>query len=186
MDLKQQIEIINNSINQTKENLRPLAFNFVFWGSLIIIMSLFHFFFTSLIEFYEYSALIYWTSIPFLGFLFSLYYNIKMGHKIGFQTIIGRSLSVIWSVFFISWIVLIISSFIIKKSPVESIIFLLGVTTLTTGRIIRNVYITIGGFVLLFVYLYLLTNPNLNLLLINSVALFFGFLLPGLSLYYKR
>ena len=115
-----------------------------------------------------------------------MYYNIKIVQKMGFQTVVGRSLSIIWGVFGISWLILILSSLIIGHFPVASIIFLIGVTTLTTGRIIRNNSISIGGIILFFIYLYILTNPDLNLLLINSIGIFFGFLLPGLSLYYKK
>jgi len=186
MKAEDQIKIINDAINKAKEDLKPLAFNFIFWGVLTISMSLFHYFFSSIVETSKYSALIYWTVLPLIGLIYTMYYNIKIVQKMGFQTVVGRSLSIIWGVFGISWLILILSSLIIGHFPVASIIFLIGVTTLTTGRIIRNNSISIGGIILFFIYLYILTNPDLNLLLINSIGIFFGFLLPGLSLYYKK
>ena len=42
---EEQIEIISKVINSTKENLKPLSVNFIFWGSLIVGMSLTHYIF---------------------------------------------------------------------------------------------------------------------------------------------
>ena len=47
---EQQIEIINSVIKSTKENLKPLSVNFIFWGFLIIAMSLFNYAFPSLFQ----------------------------------------------------------------------------------------------------------------------------------------
>ena len=49
---EKQIETINNVINSTKENLKPISVNFIFWGILITLMSLFHYAFPSLIHSY--------------------------------------------------------------------------------------------------------------------------------------
>jgi len=37
---EEQIEIISRMINNTKEKLKPLSVNFIFWGFLIVGMSL--------------------------------------------------------------------------------------------------------------------------------------------------
>ena len=39
---KEQIETIAGVINRTKENLKPISINFIFWGILVIVLSLFH------------------------------------------------------------------------------------------------------------------------------------------------
>ena len=134
MKAENQIKIINDAINKIKEDLKPLAFNFIFWGVLTISMSLFHYFFSSIVEMSKYSALIYWTVLPLTGLIYTMYYNIKIVQKMGFQTIIGRSLSIIWGVFEFHGL---FNSFISNRGdfPVASIIFLIGVTTLTTGKL---------------------------------------------------
>ena len=43
MTKEEQIKIINDAIIQTKTSLKPLGYNLLFWGILIISMSLFHF-----------------------------------------------------------------------------------------------------------------------------------------------
>ena len=56
---KDQIEAIASVINNTRENLKPLSINFIFWGCLVIVMSLFNYAFPSLIESTQYSAMFY-------------------------------------------------------------------------------------------------------------------------------
>ena len=44
MNKEEQIKIINDAIIQTKTSLKPLGYNLLFWGILIISMSLFQYF----------------------------------------------------------------------------------------------------------------------------------------------
>ncbi len=66
---EQQIEIINSVIKSTKENLKPLSVNFIFWGFLIIAMSLFNYAFPSLFQSAQYSGLLFWTVLPLIGMI---------------------------------------------------------------------------------------------------------------------
>ena len=86
MTKQEQLNIINDAIKQTKINLKPLGFNLIFWSMVIISMSLFHYFFPKIVQYSYYSALIYWVSIPLLGMIYTTYYNIKSGIKIGYET----------------------------------------------------------------------------------------------------
>ena len=38
--MKDQIQLINDAINKTKENLKESSFNFIFWGLLIAILTI--------------------------------------------------------------------------------------------------------------------------------------------------
>ena len=49
MKSNNHIELINDTINKTKENLKPLGYNLVFWGIFINILSVIHYFFGSFI-----------------------------------------------------------------------------------------------------------------------------------------
>ena len=53
---EKQIETINNVINSTKENLKPLSINLIFWGIFVNVLSCFHFAFPSLVESSKYSS----------------------------------------------------------------------------------------------------------------------------------
>ena len=104
MTKEEQLSIINDAIKQTKTNLKPLGYNLVFWGVVIISMSLFHYFFPHTVEYSYYSSVIYWVLIPVLGMFYTTYYNIKTGIKIGYETQLDRVIRIIWSVFGLAWI----------------------------------------------------------------------------------
>ncbi|MBT6170787.1 MAG: hypothetical protein HOH98_08600 [Flavobacteriaceae bacterium] len=188
MNKEEQIKIINETIAKTKFTLKPLGYNFIFWGFLIISMSLFHYFFPEIVQFNVYSAVIYWVLIPLLGMIYTTYYNIKIGNKIGYETILGRVIKIIWGVFGGSWIAIVTISFYLETydNPAQDILFLLGVTLTMSGLIIKFNKITLGGILLILFVVYTYFVPDLNFLLVNVVGITFGMLLPGFALYFYK
>ena len=186
MTKEEQINIINDAIKQTKTNLKPLGYNLVFWGVVIISMSLFHYFFPQIVQFSYYTAIIYWVLIPLLGMVYTTYYNIKTGIKIGYETQLDRVIRIIWSVFGLAWIFTVGISLIYNVNPVQDILFLLGIVLIMSGLIIKFHNITIGGIGLLIFTVYTFYNPSINLLLVNVIGISFGMLIPGLSLYFEK
>lgn len=181
---EKQIETINNVINSTKENLKPISVNFIFWGLLITLMSLFHYAFPSLIHS---SQLLYWTVLPLIGMILTVYYNIKIRKKAGYETYLSRVIKIIWGVFNLSWIYIIVLSFTLKSfHPVPPILFLLSIILIISGLIIKFKPVTIGGIFLTIFTFYLNFNPEFNLLLVNVVGVSLGMLVPGLSLFYSK
>ena len=89
MKTQEQIQLINDTINKTKENLKSSAPNFIFWGALITLMSLIQYGFPEFIQKTRYSSLIYWVSIPILGMILTTIYNIQKQKKTGYETHIG-------------------------------------------------------------------------------------------------
>ena len=184
MTKEEQINIINDAIIQTKTSLKPLGYNLLFWGILIISMSLFHYFFPELVQFSYYSALVYWIAIPVIGMVYTINYNIKTGHKIGYETQLNRVIKIIWAVFGLSWLLHVAIS-VIKgiNAPTLEILFSLAIALVMTGLIIKFKNITIGGLLLLAFVMYNHLSPGLNFLLINVYGIAFGMLIPGISLY---
>ena len=184
---EQQIETINSIIKSTKENLKPLSVNFIFWGVLIIAMSLFNYAFPSIFQSAQYSGLLFWTVLPLIGFILNIYYNIKIRKKAGYETYLSRVIKIIWGVFNLSWIYIIALSFTLKNfHPVPPILFLLGMILIITGLIIKFKPITLGGIFLTIFTFYLNFNPGINLLLVNIIGVSLGMLVPGLSLFYSK
>ena len=145
MTKEQQLNIINDTIRRTKTNLKPLGFNLIFWSVVIISMSLFHYFFPEIVQYSYYSALIYWVSIPILGMIYTTYYNIKSGIKIGYETQLDRVIRIIWAVFGLAWIFTVGISLLYNVNPVQDILFLLGIVLIMSGLIIKFQNNTIGG-----------------------------------------
>ena len=186
MTNQEQINIINDTIQQTKNNLKPLGFNLVFWGVLINFMSLFHYFFPEIVQFSYYSSTIYWVLIPLLGMVYTTYYNIKSGTKIGYETQLDRVIKIIWAIFGVCWILIVGISLLNNVTPTQDILFILGAVLLMTGLIIKFSWISFGGIGLLIFTLYTYYNPSLNFLIVNTIGITFGMLIPGLSLYFLK
>ena len=184
---KDQIEAIASAINNTRENLKPLSINFIFWGCLVIVMSLFNYAFPSLIASTQYGDVLFWTVLPLIGMILTIYYNIKYRNKTGYETYLNRVIKIIWGVFNLSWIYIIALSFTLKSfHPVPPILFLLGMILIITGLIIKFKPITLGGIFLTIFTFYLNFNPGINLLLVNIIGVSLGMLVPGLSLFYSK
>jgi|TARA_B100001142_G_scaffold140685_1_gene142095 hypothetical protein len=186
MTKEEQLNIINDAIKQTKSNLKPLGYNLIFWSIVIISMSLFHYFFPQIVQYSYYSSTIYWVSIPILGMVYTTYYNIKTGNKIGYETQLDRVIRIIWGVFGLAWIFTVGISLLYNINPVQDILFLLAIVLIMTGLIIKFHNITIGGIGLLIFTVYTYHDPGINLLLVNVIGISFGMLIPGLSLYLQK
>lgn len=186
MQTKDQIKLINDTINKTKEGLKESSFAFIFWGSLIAALSFFHYFFPKIVQYSYYSSTIYWVSIPVIGMIATVVFNIKKRKKVGYETYTGRTLKIIWGVFNISWILLIFISFTKKINPTESILFLLGVMILITGLLIRFKPFSFGGVSVVICSILCMYTPNNSWLLLNGIAAVLGVLIPGISLYLKE
>ena len=78
MTKEEQLIIINDAIKQTKTNLKPLGYNLIFWSIVVISMSLFHYFFSQIVQYSYYSSTIYWVSIPILGMVSVSYTHLTL------------------------------------------------------------------------------------------------------------
>ena len=184
MKSNDQIKLINDTINKAKENLKPLGYNLLFWGIFINVLSAIHYFFGSFIFQKMFHVWIYWVAFPLFGMIYMTRWNIKRGIKIGYETIIGRVMRIIWAVFGLGWVSIIIISMITKSfHPTPLILFLLGLVLIMNGLIIKFKPLTAGGIVI-FMFIYsLISNPDANYLIVNMVAVTFGMLIPGFFLY---
>ena len=184
---EEQIEVISKVINSTKENLKPLSLNFIFWGSLIVVMSLIHYSIRQFIQYTEYSSLLFWTILPILGMICTIVYNIKIRKVLGYETYLNRVIKIIWGIFNLSWLVMVVTSLLNGiNNPVPEILFLLSTTLITTGIIIKFKPIVIGGILLMLFTVYINFNPNINFLIVNIIGVSLGMLVPGISLYFSK
>ena len=186
MNSSDQIQLINDAINKTKEQLKPFSVNFIFWGIVITLMSITHLLFPDFIQRSRYSTLLFWTVIPVIGMIVTIIYNLKTAIKRGYETHLGRALKITWGVFNIAWISLIVMSFFKRQNPVEDILFSLGILLLISSFIIRFRPLVIGGAMVLICSISLSLKPELNPLLLNAIAAFSGLFVPGLFLYLKK
>jgi len=186
MKTTEHLDLINETINKTKEQIRPLSVNFIFWGILIIVMSFIHYSFPSIIQMKPYSSLLFWTFLPLIGMIITVYYNKKIRDSRGYETHLSRVIKIIWMVFNISWLIIVVNSLIIKQNPVLDILFLLGMTILITGLIIRYKPVSFGGISVMILYLLVSINPDFHFLIINILGMLFGMVIPGIFLFFEK
>ena len=188
MESKEHIEIINQMINKTKEQLRPFSLNLIFWGALISIMSIIYFNFLHLFL-TDMHHILFWSVIPFIGMVIMTRYNIKAGRKIGYETHLSRSIKIIWISFGIAW------AFIILLSALQGfaggiiqflILFTSAICLLISGILIKYLPVTLGGISILLILTLSALIPEISYTYVNLFCLNLGFTIPGLFLYFHR
>ena len=188
MDTKEHIEIINQMINKTKEQLRPFSLNLIFWGALISIMSIIYFNLLHLFE-TDMHHILFWTIIPFLGMVFMTNYNIKKGREIGYETHLSRTIKIIWSIFGIAWLFIILLSAIqgFEGATIQFLIlFTSAICLLISGILIKFLPVTLGGTSILLILTLSSLIPEISYTYVNLFSLSLGFTIPGLFLYFHK
>ena len=188
MESKEHIEIINQMINKTKEQLRPFSLNLIFWGALISIMSIIYF---NVLHLFETNIhhILFWTIIPFFGFVFMTNYNIKMGREIGYETHLSRTIKIIWSIFGIAWLFIILLSAIqgFAGGTIQFLIlFTSAICLLISGILIKFLPVTLGGTSILLILTLSSLIPEISYTYVNLLSLTLGFTVPGLFLYFHK
>ena len=188
MESKEHIEIINQMINKTKEQLRPFSLNLIFWGALISIMSIIYFNVLYLFE-TDMHHILFWTIIPFLGMDFMTNYNIKKGREIGYETHLSRTIKIIWSIFGIAWLFIILLSAIqgFAGGTIQFLIlFTSAICLLISGILIKFLPVTLGGASILLILTLSSLIPEISYTYVNLFSLSLGFTIPGLFLYFHK
>ena len=188
MESKEHIEIINQMINKTKEQLRPFSLNLIFWGALISIMSIIYFNVLYLFE-TDMHHILFWTIIPFLGMVFMTNYNIKKGREIGYETHLSRTIKIIWSTFGIAWVFIILLSSLqgFAGGTIQFLIlFTSAICLLISGILIKFLPVTLGGASILLILTLSSLIPEISYTYVNLFSLSLGFTIPGLFLYFHK
>ncbi len=188
MESKEQIEIINQMINKTKEQLRPFSLNLIFWGALISVMSIIYFNVLHLFE-TDVHHILFWTIIPLLGMIFMTNYNIKKGREIGYETHLSRTIKIIWITFAVAWGFIILLSSIQDLSGTTIqflILFTSAICLIISGVLIKYFPVTLGGASILLILTLSALNPEISYTYVNFVSLNLGFTIPGLFLYFHK
>ena len=81
MNPSNQLLLINEAINKTKEQFKPTSVNFIFWGILITPMSITHLLLPEFIQRSRYSSLLFWTFILVIGIILTIVHYIKESEK---------------------------------------------------------------------------------------------------------
>lgn len=182
MENQQKLDLIAEAINRSKQNLKPLAFQFLLWGSLVPLGGLLQYFLIANVSIQPNQILWLWLNIVIVGFVLSAIYGYKKRKEQGYETNIDRFLKIFWVVYGSSYLLLLLISFFQQFNPSSIILFYSGVGTLITGLVTRFKPLVFGAAVLLICSLMCLFVPKSILILVSSAGIFMGYFIPGLIL----
>jgi hypothetical protein len=190
-DESQSIQVIREMIQVSQKKLKNDGILFILWGWLMFYVNFFGFIERKVVLIFQIQRVLSFigTVLGILALGFSIYYIIKQRKKI--QTYIGISLRYIWISMFVSMVLInLIQSNVLHKINFELqypiFMVIIAFAVVSTGGILRNKLITIGGaaFGLMALLSSYLTLPNQQL--IGAIAWIIAFVIPGHILYAKR
>lgn len=174
---EQSLDIINNAISQTRENLREHSYGFVFWGWLVTITSIVNYAFI-LFDFTEHLRFL-WPVSMLGGIIYSIIYYRKRDSKRLYETHLDAHLSNIWRSIFIGFALAFFFSYKFNVSPTALMLAISGIGTLATGLSMKFKPLIIGAlclFIFAIASVYITGKENL---LINAAGLMSGYVIPG-------
>ncbi|WP_194851203.1 hypothetical protein [Nonlabens antarcticus] len=177
LDPNESLNIIAKAINQTRNNIKDQSFYYILWGWLISIASLANFILISFTEF-QYAYLPWLVLVP-IGWVGSIWYSVKAEKSKNYETYFEVFLKYLWIVLGISFIVAVFISISLQINPTTFVLLLAGIGTLVSGLTMKFKPLSIGGISLVFFAVATLFVDSSYMLLINSIAVVTGYLIPA-------
>ena len=172
----ESLKVISEAINQTKENIKGQSFYYILWGWIVSIASFSDY--LLLLADFKQSYLPWLILIP-IGWIVSITYSIKKEKSLKYETYLDVFLKNLWIVIGISFIGIIFISFSLKVNPTSYILLLAGIGTLVSGLTMKFKPLSIGGILLFIFSIVSLFVENDETLLVNGIAIIFGYLIPA-------
>jgi len=173
----ESLNLISNTINKTKEDIKEQSFYFLVWGWQVTIASFTHYLLLSYTDFLH--SYLTWIIIIPIGWILTIIYSKKQIANMKYETFLERFLKYLWIVIGISFINIIFICSFLKVIPTSLILLLAGIGTLITGLTMKFKSLTIGGIMFFAFSIVSLFVSNTKTLLINGVATIVGYLIPA-------
>lgn len=180
LNQQESLQLIDQMIKRAKKNASDSSFHFLVWGILVIIASVAQF--LMLINGIGYESNWIWAGIVLIGFPITFIYEWKRGKRNKIITYNDRLNPILWLAFGISLVVTIFLSVSKQVNPVPFILILVGLATFITGVMIRFKPLIIGGVVFWIFSVFSAFITGYEILLLNAVAIFLGYIIPGILL----
>ena len=174
---QESLDIISNAIQKTKENFKEQSFYYLLWGWLVSIAAIINFLILNFSNFkHDYLP---WAVLMPIGIIITIVYSIKNNKQKGYETYLDVFLKYLWLVLGGSFFLIVFISVMLKINPVIFTLFLAGIGTLISGLSMKFKPLIIGG-ILFFVFsLVSVFIDDSLILLINSIAIILGYLIPA-------
>lgn len=173
----ESLDIISRAINQTKDNIKDQSFYYILWGWLISIASLCNYLLVVYTDFRQ--AYLPWLIAVPIGWIVSIVYSVKKERTKHYETYFDIFLKYLWVVLGISFIVVVFMSLRLHINPTTFVLLLAGIGTLVSGLTLKFNPLSIGGIVLFGFAISSLFVDNSYTLLITTIAVVIGYLIPA-------
>jgi len=177
----ESLAIIQNMIATAKNNLTDNGFHFMLWGTLVILASISQYVLAVVFN-YEYNF-IPWYIMPAIGVPAAIIYEIRKKKHEQVKTHFDRIFSILWSAVGISIFLVIFISVKAGMSPIPFILAIVGLGTFVSGNILNFKSLIFGSIVFWIAALGASFVPPVTQLLINGIATFIGYIIPGILLW---
>lgn len=175
---EKQLQLIQSTIAQAKENLSKHSFPFLFWGWLVSISALINFLLLSYSSFGEKSYLI-WPVSMVIGAIYIVLYYRKAEKTERHLTHLEYFLSRLWMVL---GAILLLFSFcitLIDLNPWFFFPFIAGLGTVISGVVLKFTPLSLGGILLLAFSFFSANIGKETLLLLYAMVIIVAYLVPG-------
>ena len=175
---EKQLQLIQLTISQAKENLSKHIFPFLFWGWLVSVSALINFLLLSYSSFGEKSYLV-WPVSMVIGAIYIVLYYRKAEKTERHLTHLEYFLSRLWMVL---GAILVLFSFcitFIDLSPWFFFPFIAGLGTVISGVVLKFTPLSLGGILLLAFPFFSANVGKETLLLLYAMVIIVAYLVPG-------
>ena len=190
-DAAQSIKVIKEMLQVSKRKLRHDGILMIIWGWIMFIHYMLTFVLghSNLSTQQRHGIKYVTTGIIILGFVYTFYYIFQQRKKV--QTYIGVSLRYVWVSMFFSLVLVNVIQFRVLQEinfelqhPIFMVIIAFAIVV--TGGILRYQLIVFGGIAFALLALISSRLPLASQMLMESIAWFIAFVVPGHILYAKR
>lgn len=183
LNTDESLAIITSMINQAKGNVVKSRFYIIFWGWLVLFMSLGHFFLASFTA-YPYPFAVY--SLSIVGLVVSFIYGYRESRQKKVKTFADTVYSQIWFSFIAVYFVLVAFMPQYNFYITPMILLFASTSTYLTGVILRFSPYRWGGLWILLMAIVAFLLPLDWQPLTTAVAVLFGYLFPGYMIKKER
>ena len=174
---KESLELIAETIAKTKENFKYQSFYYLIWGWLVAGASLFQYI---LIKFTEFEMnYLPWPILMSIGAIITIIYSIRLGRVMQTETYLGSFIKHLWIVLGVSFIFMLFISFKLEFWPAPGVLLLAGIGTMVSGLTMKFKPLIFGGIIFAIFSIVTLYFRGPEQLVLNSIAIILGYLIPG-------
>ncbi|MFC2113285.1 hypothetical protein ACFLTA_08460 [Bacteroidota bacterium] len=189
---EESLQIIQKSISISRQNLREHSFFYLFWGWVLIVASLTHYFvleyFIRTEQYHKLGAasLILWGSFIGVGMLILFIYLSRNKKREWVETHVDRYMKYIWTTAGVLMCLLAFFSLKVGSNPPAFILAVTAMATAMSGLMLRLRILLMGSLVFVVSSVVAIFIQSPAQLLVVAAAMVLGYLVPGYILRYSK